>query len=399
MIFLRFDPSRKRHSHQALLRTRAFVASFLLSVTLVSLLVRVSVAEEPKMRAHFIDVGQGASTLLEFPCGAILIDTGAQDKDHVEQLISYLDTFFARRSDLHETLAEVIVTHPHIDHSMGLRRVAEKYKILNYVDDGETRGSGKANPIWIREQVRAGTLATKIRTVSDDEILHLPHKHGLTDSSIDPLKCDDCDPKIVILSGGMEENPGWSSRDFQNLNNHSIVTRVDFGQSSFLFPGDLETPAIQTLVDYYHNTEMLDVDVYQVGHHGSYNGTTQAFVEAMSPKAAVISCGDWDFGSDRPGGFTTFNYGHPRLSTIQLLEDGIHAFRKPAIEAGAFLKSRQPGWIDVQKNIYCTGWDGNVTIEADLYGVMTTHVEKHKTPPPQRLEIPAPEPPDYDDAP
>src|SRR5579862_4109638 len=154
---------------KAWLNRRRHLARPLLAAALVLLLLRGLIAEEPKMRAHFIDVGQGASTLLEFPCGAVLIDTGAQDKNHVDNLIRYLDDFFARRPDLHETLAEVIVTHPHIDHSMGLRRVAEKYNVLNYVDDGETRGSGKANPIWIREQVRTGKLSTKIRPVRDDE--------------------------------------------------------------------------------------------------------------------------------------------------------------------------------------------------------------------------------------
>src|SRR5258708_731955 len=40
----------------------------------------------PKMRAHFINVGQAASALLEFPCGAVLIDAGAQDKDFAQHL-------------------------------------------------------------------------------------------------------------------------------------------------------------------------------------------------------------------------------------------------------------------------------------------------------------------------
>src|SRR5437868_3907490 len=79
--------------------------------------------EGPEMQAHFIDVGQGACTLLEFPCGALLIDTGAQDNDHVDQLVEYLRSFFRRRADLNNTLASVIITHPHIDHSRGLKAV------------------------------------------------------------------------------------------------------------------------------------------------------------------------------------------------------------------------------------------------------------------------------------
>jgi beta-lactamase superfamily II metal-dependent hydrolase len=366
-------------------------------IAIFCLVAGLSFAAEPVMHAHFIDVGQGASTLLEFPCGAVLIDTGAQDQEHVDKLITYLSDFFSRRKDLNGTLAEVIITHPHIDHTMGLQAVAEKFKITNYVDDGKTRGSGKKNPLWIRKQVQDGKLATKIREVWDDEIRSLPHKHGLTDKIIDPLQCDDCDPKIVILSGGMDENPGWSKRDFENLNNHSLVTRVDFGDSSFLFTGDLEAPAIDTLVTYYRSTSMLNVDLYQVGHHGSYNGTTAAFLEAATPKIALISCGEWDFGKGSSNPFTTFAYGHPRYVTIELLNNAIVEERRPAIDAGVFLKAKDAGTMRIDKQIYCTGWDGTITVDADLHGKFHTHVEPTKPHPPNELKIPEPEPSEHSD--
>jgi len=354
--------------------------------------------DEPRMRAHFVDVGQGAATLLEFPCGAVLIDTGAQDPEHVARLISYLDRFFGGRPDLNATLAEVIITHPHIDHSMGLRPIAGKFKILNYVDDGQMRGSGKANVIWIRKQIKEGKLPTRLREVWDDEIQNLPERRGLTDNAIDPIKCDNCDPKIVILSGGMEENPGWSQKDFNNLNNHSLVTRVDFGESSFLFTGDMEAPALSTLVEYYSGTDMLRADVYQVGHHGSYNATTDGFLEKATPQLAVISCGEWDFGKDTPKNpFTTFAYGHPRYDAIDLLNHAISTPRRPAIQGGVFLSPRKPGRLQIDKAIYCTGWDGTITIDADLHGKFRADVETHKSPPSNKLEPPEPEPVDHED--
>src|SRR5262245_35802909 len=60
--------------------------------------------QEPTMVAHYIDVGQGLSVLLEFPCGAVLIDTGSQDLEHIDHLSGYLRDFFKRRSDLQNTL-------------------------------------------------------------------------------------------------------------------------------------------------------------------------------------------------------------------------------------------------------------------------------------------------------
>src|SRR5258706_574037 len=76
----------------------------------------------PAMRVHLIDVGQGAATLVEFSCGAILIDTGGESNrymDSTENLVNYLRAFFASRPDLDDTLALVVLTHPHIDHTRG----------------------------------------------------------------------------------------------------------------------------------------------------------------------------------------------------------------------------------------------------------------------------------------
>src|SRR5258708_4434000 len=98
-----------------------------------------SIVVAQTMRAHFIDVGQGAATLIEFPCPAILIDTGGESNgefDSTPALMDYLDTFFRRRTDLGSTFASIILTHPHIDHTRGVPDVIGKYKILNAVTNG-----------------------------------------------------------------------------------------------------------------------------------------------------------------------------------------------------------------------------------------------------------------------
>src|SRR5262252_5766731 len=91
------------------------------------------------MNAHFINVGQGASVLLEFSCGAALIDTGGEangDFNSTTALTDYLDAFFARRTDLHKTFGLVVISHPHIDHTRGLPAVFQKYTVRTMVDDG-----------------------------------------------------------------------------------------------------------------------------------------------------------------------------------------------------------------------------------------------------------------------
>src|SRR5689334_2104015 len=84
------------------------------------------------MNAHYINVGQGAAVLLEFPCGAILIDAGAQDDHYKKNLVDYLTKFFDRRKDLNKTIALLMITHPHIDHNEALKEVADKFRIERY---------------------------------------------------------------------------------------------------------------------------------------------------------------------------------------------------------------------------------------------------------------------------
>jgi hypothetical protein len=59
---------------------------------------------------------------------------------------------------------------------------------------------------------------------------------------------------------------------------------------------------------------LLDVDVYKVGHHGSYNGTHQDFLNAITPEFSVISAGKYK--DKKPGGFHAFQFGHPRGNKV-----------------------------------------------------------------------------------
>src|SRR3981189_658746 len=110
------------------------------------------------MQVHFIDVGQGAATLVEFPCAAILVDTGGENNpgfDSNPELVAYLDGFFNRRSDLNKTLHSLILTHPHIDHTRGVEDVLARYKILNAITNGQEQGTGQAGQIALHRKVAA----------------------------------------------------------------------------------------------------------------------------------------------------------------------------------------------------------------------------------------------------
>ncbi len=324
--------------------------------------------DTPKMAAHFIKVGQADATLLEFPCGALLIDAGAQDDTFANHLVQYLKGFFQAHPDLHNTLEAVYVTHPHIDHTYALKLVAQNFTIKRYIDNGQTAGSGIANVKWLRAFAQTNNIITRQIVNSDIEIAG-QHK-GITDDVIDPLKCPTCDPVITIFSGQWDTDPDWTATELNDKNNHSLVIRVDFGQSSFFFTGDMEVPAITSLLGLYgpqaNYDKLFGADVWHVGHHGSDNGITEDLITAIHPAMAVISVGHWDFGKTGGGNFTTYYYGHPRKSTIDMLSAHISGTRSDAPREKVATASKKFSSYQIKKKIYATDWDGDVVIHASL---------------------------------
>ncbi|HEY0012132.1 MAG TPA: MBL fold metallo-hydrolase [Allosphingosinicella sp.] len=323
-------------------------------------------AARDQISVHYIDVEQGNAALLETPCGAIMIDAGGRGPAAGAHLIDYLNRFFERRPDLQRTLAALFVTHTHIDHNSNLRRVAESFHVSRYIHNSLLNGSGRVAANWIVDFAGRTTPRVTVAALAD-----LPAQ-GVTNNTIDPLACPRVDPQIRVLSGGFTQNPGWPASEFENGNNHSLVIRVDYGESSFLFPGDLEDTAIERLVHRLEGTSDLDVDVYTVGHHGSANGTTPSFVRAMAPEMAVISMGP----SNVQAQWTAFAYGHPRRTIVELLDAAITRMRPQQRTVTVADRTRAFTPYRMTDAIYATGWDGDVVVTGDADGTLQVRTSR-----------------------
>ena len=329
----------------------------------------------PKMRVHFIDVGQGAATLVELPCGALLIDTGGEENSTyhgVPALLAYLDAFFARRGDLHRVIDVLVLTHPHIDHVRGAPAVLDAYTVRSLVEDGRTARQDDAVLAMSRVQDFLRAHPEVAHTIVRTRDFPSPVE-ALRSPALDPfLQCEGVDPSVQALWGGVEGDPGWGENGyggahFDNDNNHSVVTRVDFGAASLLVTGDLEEVAIRDLVQ--SRGALMDVDIYQVGHHGSHNGTTADLLLAMTPAWAVMAVGP----STRKHSWTAWAYGHPREKLVGMLAEGVTGPRTEVLEpVGLAMKSFAE--TPISRAIYATGWDGTVVLEADAAGKITLGV-------------------------
>jgi competence protein ComEC len=322
-----------------------------------------------QMSAHYINVGQADSILLEFKKAAILIDAGGEatgddrDKDH---LIGYLNKFFVRRADLNRTLTAVIISHPHLDHTKNLMPVMRTFTVKNLIDGGNMRGSGFPQLRMARKF--AASHRIKYRAINDKEIENLG-RTGLAPLA-NLLRSSEIDLRVLD-----------ASRKCENANNDSLIVLVKYKQASYLFNGDAETEAdgvcdaeVPVLIDFYDGTGLVNVDVYKVGHHGSANGTDEALMQAMSPKISVISAGIHT--QHGPGNFHAFQFGHPRENIVSLLEDFTTNSRadQSVYTMTAVKKVKLNRHVD--KAVYCTCWDGDIVVSTNeigsQYNVTTT---------------------------
>ncbi|MFL0357603.1 ComEC/Rec2 family competence protein [Erythrobacter sp. GH1-10] len=321
-----------------------------------------------EMTVHFVYTGQGDGAILEFSCGVAVIDVGGEfgrqegATDGGRLFAEYLDGFFNDRPQFDRTIDVLFFTHPHADHIIGEQDIreweGEPFKVRNFVDNGHTAESGSAGRQtrfrdWVAGQGGDYTAVSLDRQVTAT---------GVTNSVIDPLECENVDPVITAFWGSQDSFSG----DYRNPNNHSLVIRVDFGEASFLFTGDLEDAGEADLREEFSgNLEVFDVDVYQVSHHGADRDTSQELLEIMTPRIAVISMGRHEA---RVRG-TAWDHGHPRSQVVELLAASVTDSRDQSGQFHVFENQEtEPVTVEVEKAIYATGWEGTLKIAATSSG-------------------------------
>ena len=228
---------------------------------------RLPTPDEGQIFVHFIDIGQGDSILIQSMDHAVLIDGG--EFSERTRLLSHLRRAGVTRLDL------VVATHPHSDHIGGL------VAVLNQLYVGHIL---MPNIVHTTE-----TFENFLAAIENNNI---------------PVTFSEAGHRIQ--AGIIELNVlGPLHFYHSNLNNSSIVLRLVYENTSFLFTGDMEEIAELELVNSGVN---LRSNVLKVAHHGSNTSTSDIFLSAVMPDIAVISAG------------RNNQFGHPHRDTISALE-------------------------------------------------------------------------------
>ena len=243
-------------------------------LAIILILILVPVIALADLEAHFLDVGQGDCAVILCDGEAMVIDGGPRaSAARVYQYIRY--TLRLRHIDY------IVSTHPHLDHVYGLSSV------LN------------AAPVDL-----ILTPVTEWDSMAFDFMLKYAEKQGT------PLAVPNSGDTLQLGGATVTILQCWPEAiSYGRTNDSSIVLRIDYGETSFLFMGDAEDWTEYMLIDDGAN---LDADVLKVSHHGSRTASTPEFLQAVTPAYAVISAGKGNA------------YGHPHEEVLERLE-AVHA--------------------------------------------------------------------------
>ena len=237
----------------------------------------------------FVAVGQGDSVHIRAEGHDILIDGGGQaeygkDDDSGYNvgkniLMPYLMHGGADAVDI------ALVTHLHADHYKGIMELSEIFPVGAIGIPADYRGNSDSMPdpskvLYIHPDARID--------ISDNVYIETIWPAAVCD---EPLAADD-------------------------PNEHNTVYMIHYKGTKIMVTGDLLEADELEMVEYYKDTDKLKCDILKVAHHGSKSSSSEAFLDAVKPRIAVIQCGRNNF------------YGHPHKQTLERLEDrGIRVFR------------------------------------------------------------------------
>lgn len=247
---------------------------------------------EGELRLHFLSVGQGDCTVVEFPRGdCLVVDGGDGSYEHNNKLCRYLKGLAPARISL-------LATHADIDHCGGFPALLRTFAVETLYLPAEDGGTPYASMCKAAEERGVGTQKlTRYAVVSDGSEAYAV-----------------CISPRSIEEAEIEENDA------------SVVLYLRYGETSALLSADISKTREDLLLREYalddtifdageYAVRLEEVDVLKVAHHGSSGSSSEAWLSLLSPELAVVSC-----GRDNP-------YGHPASETIGRLSQYAEIYR------------------------------------------------------------------------
>jgi beta-lactamase superfamily II metal-dependent hydrolase len=328
-------------------------------------LVAEAQARQAPLRVFFVDVEGGQATLFVAPSGtSLLIDTGwpgnqGRDADRIVR---------AAHSAGLDKLDFVLLTHYHVDHAGGIPQLVGKIPVGTFIDHGPNReldhGITEKDYADYQQVLAAGKYRHLV--AQPGEKLPIP---GLDVTVISADGREIAQP----LAGAGQANPYCAASevraDDQTENGRSLGVEVVFGGLKILDLGDLTWDKERTLMCPVN--KLGRVDILVVSHHGWYQSSSPALVDAIQPRVAIM-----DNGESKGGSVATLKTlrAAPGLETLWQLHF--------SAEGGAAWNTDEPHianlpGTDVGNDLELDAWaTGRFTVKNSRTGSVQTYAER-----------------------
>lgn len=250
------------------------ILGFLVFSNLIAWITVFDLVKVRFLEVIFFDVGQGDAGFIETPQRHQILIDGGPGSVILEKLGKSMP-FYDRTIDL------IILTHPEFDHLSGFNEVLKKYRVENILWTGIVRDTAEYKE-WKKliEEEKAKIFIAK----AGQKILW----ESETNNYMEVLyPFENLEGKVL-----------------EDSNNTSIISKLVFGENSFLFTGDSYKDLERDLIEKGAN---IDSDVLKIAHHGSKTSSSEEFIAKVSPEIAVISVGREN------------KYGHPHQEVLDTL--------------------------------------------------------------------------------
>ena len=325
--------------------------------------VSVSAVEDDRLVVHYIDVGQADCTFIELPDGKnMVIDTG--DWATATQVSNYIKAVLGENN----TINYLVLTHSDADHVGGAKQLLTDFKVENIYRPFAIAGSYSSSSTTAMENFtpqtseELGTIYNSMRasintdTQTKANVSKLPRVTTPTYKNVVTSIYKEHDEEganvfvnydgLEIVAGGQYaysikwyaplcvENDGgnrveldgttqgyvtkgYGATTAQGKNAICPVIKLQYNSKKFIFTGDIyeiaERDVVESLTT-YEKQELSRATVYQAGHHGAKNSSTEEWLEIINPTYTVVSVG------------ANNDHGHPTqefLDRIKALEHSV----------------------------------------------------------------------------